>query len=185
MTLKEIEIIKSCQKGDLERFGELYDDYIDKIYNFIYYKTSHRETAEDLTSKTFFKAVKNIQSFGKKEKYFAAWLFQIARNTVIDHYRSSKKTANIEDFWDIDSGEDLLVDLENKEKILLVKKYLAEIKSEKRDIVIMRIWQGMSYREISEILGKNEGSVKVMFSRTIKEMKKNLPIEVILLILIF
>jgi len=69
MTSQE-QIIKECQKGNLDNFGLIYDDFFDKIYRFIYYKTHHKQTAEDLTSKTFIKALEKINSFdSKKGKY--------------------------------------------------------------------------------------------------------------------
>lgn len=103
ITWKQAKLIqlKKCQKGELEAFGFLYDNYIKKIYDFIYYKTHHQETAEDLTNATFMKALENIRKFNLQEAYFPAWLYKIARNTVIDHYRTQKNHNNIDDAWDI------------------------------------------------------------------------------------
>ena len=99
MHIDEKKIIKDCKKGDLEKFSGLYDVYIGKIYRFIFYKTSHKETAEDLTSKTFMKALKSVDRFDTEKGTFQAWLFRIARNTVIDFYRTKKDLKNIEDVW--------------------------------------------------------------------------------------
>ena len=90
----EFAIVQSCQKGSVEDFGRLYDLYIKKIYNFIYYKTHHQETAEDLVSIVFTKALKKINTFDNSGT-FSAWLYRIARNTVIDHYRTKKLDYNI------------------------------------------------------------------------------------------
>ena len=101
MHIDEKKIIKDCKKGDLEKFSGLYDVYIGKIYRFIFYKTSHKETAEDLTSETFTKALKSIEGFSANKGTFQAWLFRIARNTVIDFYRTKKDLKNIDDVWEL------------------------------------------------------------------------------------
>ena len=93
MLEREGEILREYQAGNLEHFGEIYDVYIKKIYNFIYYKTHHKETAEDLTSETFRKALSNIKSFDT-HRAFSSWLYRIAQNTVIDHYRTYRANAS-------------------------------------------------------------------------------------------
>src|SRR6056297_2278284 len=90
MKQRESQAINNCQQGQLDSFNWLYERYIKKIYNFIYYKTMHQETAEDLTSQTFIKALNKINSFDSEQGTFQAWLYKIARNTVIDHYRTQK-----------------------------------------------------------------------------------------------
>src|SRR3989339_340635 len=122
MDKQEEAAIKKCQAGDPEQFGVLYDKYIKKIYDFIYYKTHHRETAEDLTSKTFMKALQNIGGFDLGRGTFQAWIYQIARHTVIDHYRTAKSDANIEDVWDLSGHDDLERDIDAKNKLEKVKE---------------------------------------------------------------
>jgi len=172
--------ILACQNGDMEQFGQLYDKYIRKIYDFIYFKTHHKETAEDLTSRTFMKAVEKLSTFDTDKGTFQAWIYQIARNTVIDHYRTKKIDSNIEDIWDLSSHEDLVRDFDTREKLKSVEKYLSTLSAEQRDIVIMRVWQGMSHSEIAEALGKTEASVKMSYSRTIRTLREKMPLAVYL-----
>ncbi len=172
MDEKEIKIIQSCQAGDTAEFGKLYDKYIKKIYDFIYYKTHHKQTAEDLTSEAFFKALRSIERFKTDAGTFQAWLYQIARNTVIDHYRTHKSTNDIEDAWDIGTTEDYQRDIDNKQLLEEVQQYLHELTSEQRDIIVMRIWDELSYSEIAEALDKSEASCRVMFSRTINKLRQ-------------
>lgn len=176
MELNEIETIKKCQAGNLSEFGVLYDAYIKKIYNFVYYKTFNKETAEDLTSKTFFKALKSIKSFDLKSEGFSGWIYKIARNTVIDFYRTNRNLQNIDDIWDLRDNFDLQLDIDNKKKVEEIRKYLKKLKTSQREIVILRIWEGYSYREVAEIVGKSEESCKMSFSRTIKKLKTEMPI---------
>lgn len=182
--MDDIEIIKKCQAGHGDSFGLLYDKYIDKIYSFVYFKTHHKETAEDLVSLAFMKAVKNIASFNTHTGTFQAWLYQIARNTVIDHYRTKKSDTDIDDVWDLSANTDIEKDIDIKNKLEKLESYIGGLKSEQRDILIMKLWQGMSYREIAEALGKSEGSCKMMFSRTIRKLREDMPMELFILLLL-
>lgn len=184
MEHNEIEIIKKCQLGDLKDFSLLYGTYVKKIYDFIYYRTNHKETAEDLTSRAFMKALEKIGSFDSEKGSFSSWIYRIARNSVIDHYRTKKIDADIADLWDLDSGDDIERDFDTKEKLKKVDEYLKTLKSEQREILIMRVWQEMSYKEIAEILGKSEASCKMSFSRAVTKLKKEMPLSLLLLLLI-
>ncbi|MBI4363758.1 MAG: sigma-70 family RNA polymerase sigma factor [Candidatus Doudnabacteria bacterium] len=164
--------IQSCQRGDLQAFGILYDSYVLKIYNFIYYRTHHKETAEDLTSVTFTKALSNINSFNFDAGTFSAWLHRIARNTVIDHYRTFKSTTDILDGFDLAGHANVERDVDTAMKLEKVQDYLSQLPSQQRDIVIMRVWDNLSYREIGAILGKSEASCKVSFSRIMHKLQQ-------------
>lgn len=167
----DIPIIEACVAGESDRFGELYDSYAQKIYSFIFHKTLHKETAEDLTSQTFLKALQKLSTFDPQKSQFNTWLFTIARNTVFDFFRSHKNTDDIDDVWDLDSGDDLT---QNTDKILEQEKLRERMKAltpEQREILTLHFWQDLSYREIGEILGKTEASVKVASSRAVKKLK--------------
>lgn len=181
----ELDIVKSFQAGDKESFVKLYDKYLKQIYGFIYYKTSHKETAEDLTSQTFFKALRYLGGFNfVKNSSFSAWLFTIARNCVIDHYRSSKLFKNIDDVWDLASTEDIAKNFESKEESAQLLKYLKELNSKQREIVILRVFQDLSYREIANITNRSESACKMDFSRALKKLKEKIPLETLVLILL-
>jgi len=163
-----------------DKFTKLYDQYVDKIYRFIYYKTHHKETAEDLTSTTFVKALDNFDSFDRGKGKFSTWLYQIARNTVIDFYRVKKADLSIEDAWGLSGKEDIEKDIDAASKIESVKEYLKKLNPEQREIVLLRVWEGMSHKEIAEIMGKTEDSCKVMFSRTINILRQEMPLGLFL-----
>lgn len=173
----EDNLIMACQNGNLEKFGELYDAYIRKIYDFIYYKTHHKETAEDLTSAVFTKAFEHIRNFDCTKGSFSSWIYRIARNSVIDHYRVKKNDINIDDAWDLFGRGDMARDFDIAQKIEKVKKYIHNLNSDERDIVLLRVWQEMPYKEIAEIMGKSEASCKMSFSRTMKELRNKMPLE--------
>lgn len=183
----EAQLVRKSKKGDSAAFGELYDAYIRYIYNFIFYKVHHKETAEDLTSQTFFNALRNITS-ADPEKSFLSWLYKIAQNIVIDHYRKWQRTdskrTDIDDSWDIaDDSTDIIGDVETAREIAKVKKYLSSLSSAERDVVIMRVWQELSYKEIAEITGRSEASCKMTYSRSIKKLRGIIPLVLFALLI--
>lgn len=183
MEIGERKAIIDFQKGRTEDFGRLYSAYAGKIYSFIYFKTQHRETAEDLTSKTFLKALDGLESFDAGKGSFSTWLYSIARNNVIDFYRTKKNESDINDIWDLPSSDDVERDVEARQKLEKIEKYLRKLKSEQRELIILRVWSDLSYKEISEITGKSEASCKTMFSRCMNELKKEMPLPLILYML--
>ena len=178
----ESTIIRECQKGNLEKFSYLYDQYIQKIYDFIYYKTLHKQTAEDLTSKTFMKALEKIGSFTMEKGSFSSWLYRIARNNVIDHYRTQKHDSNIDDVWDLSDQKDIKADLDIKNKLAEVEKYLLKLSSDQREIVIMKLWDNLSYNEIAEITGKSVAACKMSFSRTLTKLRSEMALMIFYII---
>lgn len=182
--MEEIEIIRRCQNGHLEEFAGLFDLYHKQIYNFIYYRTQHRESAEDILSTTFLKALENIKTFRGDRGVFGAWLYRIARNTIIDHYRKSRPTEDIELAFDLASDTNIPRDLEHKERFEYTQKLLEHLSAQQRDIVIMRMWDGLSHREIAEVLGLTEGNVKVIFSRSLQKLQQHVTLATLLLLLL-
>ena len=164
--------VKQVQAGNAEAFGVLYDRYLDKIYRFIYYKTFNKETAEDLTSEVFHKALLKISSFDIDKGSFSTWLYQIARNRVIDYYRTAKSVVPLEDVFDIGVDERTPETLDAVAKLGEVTEYLKTLSAKQREIITLRVWEEKSYREIAELIGGSEDSVKMAYSRSIKELRE-------------
>ena len=95
---------------------------------------------------------------------FSAWIFRIARNNTIDYYRRKKTEIDIDRVWNLSSRDNIEQDLDIKEKLKEVAQYLDKVKPEHREIIIMRVWDGLSYKEISQITGKSEANCRMIFS---------------------
>lgn len=183
----EYSLIEKARQGDGQAFGEIYDFYVRRIYDFVYYRVGSRETAEDLTSDIFFKALEKIASFdqNRDNSSFGAWLYRIARNRVIDYYRANRPTVSFDDgennFSDDGSAAEELKQREERRAIL---KYLDLLKSEQKELLLLRIWDERSYREISLITGKSEAALKMSFGRAIKILRQKMPSDLLLLCLL-
>lgn len=155
----------------------LYDEQGEKIYRFIYYKTFHRETAEDLTSQTFLKALEKWSQFDRARGQAVSWLYGIARNLVTDHYRTGRKwgiMSDVNDAWDLPSRDDVLTELTDSETREELRTALGKLPASQREVVILRLWEDMPYGEIAPILKRSEGSCKMLFSRAIKSLRTSL-----------
>lgn len=182
--MEEIQIIYRCQNGDFSGFTKLYDAYKEPIYRFIYYRIHHRETAEDLTSTTFIKALENIEQFKPSKGTFGAWVYRIARNNIIDHVRKERGTDDITLAFDLSSKTDIPKEFDTRQQLEKAWEYLKELDPKQRDIVLMRVWDGLSHKEIAEVLDTTEASVKMAFSRTMAKLNKDLAVATSLVLIL-
>jgi RNA polymerase sigma-70 factor (ECF subfamily) len=163
---------RACQQGDTNAFGVLYDRYIDKIYRFVYYKVYVKEVSEDIVSDVFHKALQKIKTFDADKGTFSAWIYRIARNSVIDHYRKDKGDVPIDDIFDVGFDERTPESLDAVAALAKVSEYLETLSAKQREIITLRVWEEMSYQEIAAIVGGSEDSVKMAFSRGIRELRE-------------
>ncbi|MCK4454187.1 sigma-70 family RNA polymerase sigma factor [Candidatus Parcubacteria bacterium] len=159
-----------------KKFSKIYDQYIDKIYRFVFLKVSSQETAEDLCSETFTRVWQSIDK-GTKIENPQAFIYQIARNLVTDHYRqnSKAKLVSIDNCKEI---EDNQPNLEEKSLLMSdinrVKLALNNIKPEYQDIIICHYLDDLSIPEIAEIMNKPKNSIRVTLHRGLKALKREL-----------
>lgn len=172
----EEKLIRSAVKGNSSAFGELYDHYQPMIYRFVAVKVSRREEAEDITHQIFLSAWQNIASYEYRGHPFSSWLYQIARNQVIDHYRAARHETSLEN---IDpeyfiAPASAQFDLGLKLEVENVRHAIQKLKPDYQDVILMRFVEDISLKETANILKKTEGAVKLMQHRAIKELKKTL-----------
>ncbi len=163
--------VARCQSGDTEAFAVLYDRYLDKIYRFVFYKIFAKEVTEDIVGDIFHKALQKINSYDADKGVFSAWLYRIARNSVIDYYRQQKSDIPLEDVFDIGFDERTPESLDAISALDKVQEYLGSLNAKQREIIVLRVWEELSYKEIAAIVGGSEDSVKMNFSRSIRELR--------------
>jgi RNA polymerase sigma-70 factor (ECF subfamily) len=171
----EKNLVKSAQRGDPEAFGLLYEYYLPRIYRFILIKVSHKEQAEDITHLTFLKAWENIRGYKHQGYPFGSWLYRIARNAVVDHYRREVTHTNLEDVAEtLGIGESLSRDLDAKLQLDDLLKAMKVLKEIEQDILIMRFVEDLPHQDIAKAVDKSEGAVKVIQHRALKKLKDSL-----------
>jgi RNA polymerase sigma-70 factor (ECF subfamily) len=166
-------------------FVGVYELYAQKIFDYHYFRTLHRQTAEDLTSLTFTKAFEHFKTYDARKGSILTWIYRIARNTLIDHYRTRKPIDEIDDNWDLSDKTDLESELDNKQKLEKVREVISGLPSKHRDLLMMRIWDGLSFKEISKISGRTETSLKVAASRLMAMIRSRNFIAMFLTIIFF
>ncbi len=158
--------------SDTEAFAKLYDKYVSQIYRFVYFKVGTREEAEDIVSEVFLKAWNYLQN-KKSVQSFRGLLYQIARNSIIDLYRSKARNPEFlltEEMEIGDHGEwskKMSDEIDNRELLESIKK----LKQEYQEIVTLRFIEQLSLQEIGQITGKSMVTVRVTLHRAIAKLK--------------
>lgn len=177
---KDKIILYRLGKRDKEAFVEAYDSYLDDIYRFIFFKVGSSEETEDLTSQTFLKSWNHIQNNEIQDYNTLKSLFyKVARNLVIDHYRKKSNKGNLsleqEDGEMIqvpDERQDIERQLEVQDEFENLEAKMQELKDDYREIITMRYVNELSISEISDILDKKKGNVRVLIYRAVEALKK-------------
>ena len=161
-------------------FIKEYDKYKDKIYNHFYYRVSFNvDIAEDLTSETFLKAYESYQNGGYDDNYsFSTWIYTIATNILTDYYRKNGREVLIEEDEqysdDYSIVENLELEIDTKLDFEVIKKEIDKLSRTQKECIVLKFIDGMSYEEISEIIGKKQDNIRKNISRGIKKIKNNL-----------
>ena len=173
MTDGEDKLIQDAVRGEASAFGLLYDRYQPQIYRFVAIKVSHREEAEDLTHQVFLHAWTHVHTYEDFGFPFSSWLYRIARNKVIDHYRTKKNVIAIEEVDEEQFATTATydADLDAKFTVEEVKRALHKLKPEYQDVIIMRFVEDYSLKDTAKALEKSEGAIKLMQHRAIKQLQ--------------
>src|SRR3990167_5370778 len=155
------ELVRKAMRGDETAFGQLYDLYFEKVYRFVFYRVNHREAAEDLVSE--------IQGPGA----FNGWIFQIARNLVIDYYRAKKITVNLDDLENVLQYEDNILERTNFDfDQRAFMEALPKLGADQQIVIKLKFIDELDNEEIAALLKKSEGAIRVIQHRALTELKK-------------
>lgn len=169
--MEDKDLIEAAQVN-LDNFKLLYKKYVKSVYRYCYYRLGrNKDLAEDIASETFVKAIEKFPSFEYRKKPFIAWLYTIAHNLIVDHYRS-KKEGNISlDSMIIPPSEeaDEIIDKLSKEELKeKIEGKLRELSDELANIFTLRHTEDLTFAEIAKLTGKTEGAVKMQYYRGLK-----------------
>lgn len=167
-------------KGDHDAFGELYNRYVERIYNYILYRTGNREDAEDLAARTFQRALKHIPNYVDKGVPFSAWLYRIARNLVANHHRDTgrRKMIPLDEIINLHEGEgtpERVVQMVENEETLL--KAIRSLPTDRQELLLLKFLDRMPNVEIGSVLGRSEGAIKSLYHRTLQALREELGVD--------
>lgn len=176
--ISDNQILSKIENGDVDAFGELYSAYIQRIYRFILFKVQTHEEAEDLSADVFLRAWQHLYHQRRPVQHLNAFLYQIAKNIVIDFYRERRNqgramTDAIEQIADR-KQQQLFRQIEQSVELSAIERSVRQLKDEYKDAVLLRYVEELTIAEISEILGKSRGHVRVILFRALKLIRDQL-----------
>ncbi len=174
------EALAERAKLDREAFGVLYERHLRRIYNYVYYRTGSVADAEDLTARTFYQALANLQRYRVQGVPFSAWLFRIAHNLVANWHRDSgrHRAMPIDGFTELpDPGDDPPLVAESSEERVELRRVIARLPADRQQLLILKFVEQMPNAEIAVVMGRTEGAVKALLHRTIESLKTQLTVD--------
>ena len=166
------ELIRLAANLDREAFGELYRLYAPRIHRFVAYQVNDRVLAEDLTNQVFMRAMKAIGRYQHHSvPQFNAWLFRIARNVVVDHWRAKRDTVSLDEALATERGETLDAHFESLSRREELQVAMQKLTEDQREVLVLRFGMGMSHREIAEQTGRNEEAIRALQFRAIRSLR--------------
>ncbi len=169
----EESLVRRAKEHDEAALAQLYEENFDKIYRYIVLKTGDRTEAEDMTQQVFLKAFKSISGYRLKGSPFSSWLFRIAHNQVVDHWRKKSKRATVPlEETLVGSSSNPSTDTEQKmdiESLVAATKRLTNLQ---REVVSLRFAGGLSVAEVAKSMDKSEGAIKALQHSAIVSLRK-------------
>lgn len=167
-------------KENKEAFGEIYERYLKKIYNYIYYRTGNQQDAEDLTAKVFYRALAHIDGYVDKGVPFQAWLYRIAHNLVANFHRDKgrRKIIPLDDYiaHTLQSeAPDKLAEASEQQEMLL--EAIRHLPADRQQLLILKFIEQKSNAEIGAIMDKTEGAIKSLYHRTLLSLRDELQLQ--------
>jgi RNA polymerase sigma-70 factor, ECF subfamily len=175
--LDDRAILALASQGDQDAFGALYARYVERIFNYVYYRTGNVHDAEDLTARVFYRALHHIQHYTDRGVPFSAWLYRIAHNLIANWHRDRSRHQEIP----LDDAPTLHYKGEPPEVALMqgqdqdaVLKLIRHLPAERQHLLILKFVEQMSNAEIGQIMGRSEGAVKSLYHRTLLTLRDDL-----------
>jgi RNA polymerase sigma-70 factor, ECF subfamily len=170
------QLVASAQRGDRAALEELYRLHFDRIYGYLQLSVGNRHDAEDLTNQTFIKMLESIDRFVWRQAPFSAWLFRIAHNLAMDHFRAGRRWQPEEEPRDEPDAVEPSAEDEAFETIGLesMLEMIEGLSSDQRDVLTLKFVFDFSNAEVATILGKTEGAVKSLQHRALATLERSL-----------
>jgi RNA polymerase sigma-70 factor, ECF subfamily len=162
--------VDQAKSGDGEAFGQLYEAYLDRVYRFVYFRVTDAQIAEDLTSLVFLKAWENLGRYHPHGP-FLAWLYAIARNTVIDNYRTRKPTVSLEEAAPVAAQDEKLDDhVQLQFEMQSLQAAMQHLTEEQQEVITLKFIADYDTAQIAKMMGKSEGAIRALQMRALQAL---------------
>ncbi len=162
---EDYSLVAKAMAGDYDAFGQLYSQYLDRIYRYTFFRVGDQCDAEDLTEQVFLKAWEALPGYRQYGIKFSSWLYRIAHNMVIDHHRRKKNAKPVAfeegQGWDKKLSYDLEQVIQADEAAALAEA-IAKLPEEYQQVVLLRFVEGLKHSEVAQILNKSEGACRAI-----------------------
>ena len=172
VTESDERLLIEAAQNDPSRFAELYEQNFHRVYAYIALRVRDRAETQDLTAHVFHQALANLGKFKWKGSPFAAWLYRIAANAIVDHAKRKQRESSEQPAPEADLSS--AVDLEGVERRARLFSAVDKLPADQRTVIVMRFADEKSIREIAETLGRSEGAVKQLQFRGLENLRNRL-----------
>jgi RNA polymerase sigma-70 factor (ECF subfamily) len=175
LQLSDQDILICAAQGDREAFGVLYDRYVSRIYNYIYYRTGNQHDAEDLTARVFYRAMRHIVNYQDRGLPISAWLYRIAHNLVANWHRdnSRRKEIPLDESFNVlrqnDPHPEAALEITEERDALL--QVIRNLPPERQQLLVLKFVEHLPNAEIGRIMGRTEGAIKSLYHRTLISLR--------------
>ncbi len=177
-TGEDNSLLDRVQEYDLPAIGEVYDRYAGRIYNYIYYRLGDTQLAEDLTGAVFIKMLEAIQSSKSWQVSFSGWLYRIAHNLVVDHFRRTQQDrAAPLDERIVAGDQDPVKTVERRLENDRLRLAIGQLTEEQRQVITYKFVEDLTNAQVAEIMGKTEGAIKSLQFRALASLRRILEAE--------
>lgn len=169
------DVLLLAAQGDVEAFGLLYDRYVNRIYNYIFYRTGNQHDAEDLTARVFYRAMRHIVNYQDRGLPISAWLYRIAHNLVANWHRdnSRRKEIPLDDGYNVlrqsDPPPEAALEVTEEREALL--QVVMQLPPERQQLLVLKFVEHLPNAEIGRIMGRTEGAIKSLYHRTLISLR--------------
>jgi RNA polymerase sigma-70 factor (ECF subfamily) len=173
----DIQLLKIAQKGDAEAFGEIYERHAQKVFRFLYAHLMHRRDAEDLTEEVFIRVWRALPGYREQGTPFMSFVFRIARNVMIDHYRHDRHTmeqVSSEDVTIRDPEPGPVELMQNEVQRQELVQALEGLREDYRLVLVMRFLSDLNPEETARAMGRSAGAVRVLQHRALIALRANM-----------
>ena len=170
----EMTLVRLSQQGNLETFAQLYDAYVSHIYHYSHCRVNDDMLAEDITSKVFLNVWKKLGTYQVGKSPFMAWLYRIAHNVVIDHYRTTRVAISFDEISSVElcHRDEIDEKLDLQVQSWQLREALQELTEKQQQVLILKFVGGYTTMEIAQKLDQEQGTVRALQMRGLKKLAK-------------